>query len=57
MYGIMRASRAQSTEAIILSAPFLTPEKGGNVYGAAIMLSLAKYFEGERSVRLTMGTS
>ena len=44
VYAIMQAKRAQNTEAIVLSTPYL-PDKSGNLYGAATMLSLAKYFK------------
>ena len=45
MYGVLRAGRAKSTESIVLSAPQLAGADT-NVYGAAVMLSLAKYFRG-----------
>ena len=45
VYGILRAGRAKSTEAIVLSAPYLTGDQD-NSHGAAIMLSLAKFFGG-----------
>ena len=44
VYAIMWAKRAQNTEAFGLSTPYL-PDKSGNLYGAATMLSLAKYFK------------
>lgn len=44
VYAIMRAKRTQNTEAIVLSTPY-RPDMGGNLYGAATMLSLAKYFK------------
>ena len=44
VYDIMRAKRAQNTEARVLCTPYL-PEKSGILYGAATMLSLAKYFK------------
>ncbi len=45
MYGILRAKRAQSIEAIVLSAPY-RPEIKGNAHGAATMVALAKFFKG-----------
>lgn len=44
IYGILRASRASTTEAIILLAPFHTRNGASNIYGIALTLSLAKYF-------------
>lgn len=46
MYGILRAPRASSTEAIILSAPFRPAEMEGDKAnaGIALMLGLARAF-------------
>jgi len=46
VYGIYRAKRAPTTEAIVLSTPY-QPKMKGNAYGAATMLALAKYFQGK----------
>ena len=50
VYGILRAGRAQSTESIVLSAPYLL-EDADNAHGVAILLSLTKYFQGRTSHR------
>ncbi|XP_013790376.1 glycosylphosphatidylinositol anchor attachment 1 protein-like [Limulus polyphemus] len=46
LYAILRAPRAASTEAILLSVPYRTPENqhGSTLPGIALMLSLAKFF-------------
>lgn len=46
MYSIFRASRAPSSEAIVLSAPFRSEDSphGSTLAGVALMISLAKYF-------------
>ncbi len=46
MYGILRAPRASSTEALVLSVPYRPPEASGDrtTGGAALMLALAKAF-------------
>ena len=46
IYAIFRATRAPSTEAIVLSAPFRADDSphGSSLPGIALMISLAKYF-------------
>ena len=46
IYGILRAGRSPSTEALVLSAPDLLQDKSQN-YGVIILLGLAKYFTSE----------
>ena len=46
MYGIWRAGRSASTEALILTAPAFLNEGGCN-YALTLLLSLAKYFSSE----------
>ncbi len=57
VYGILRAGRAHSAEALILSAPLHTQGRT-NHNGIAIILSLAKYFKCKQShlppMRLTV---
>ncbi|KAL5467418.1 hypothetical protein EMCRGX_G031638 [Ephydatia muelleri] len=45
IYGVLRAPRASTTEALVLSAPFSTRDGTSNVYGIAAMLSLANYLK------------
>ncbi|XP_064640517.1 glycosylphosphatidylinositol anchor attachment 1 protein-like [Lineus longissimus] len=46
VYGILRAPKAASTEAVVLSAPYRRPESAlpPNFAGVALMYALAKYF-------------
>jgi len=46
VYAILRAPRAPSTEAIVLSTPYRAPESahGSTMPSVALMLALAKYF-------------
>ena len=49
VYGILRAPRASSTEAVVLSVPYRPPEAEGErtTGGMALMLALAKAFRSE----------
>ena len=51
VYGILRAPRAASTEALVLSAPYRPPTAEGErtTGGIALMLALAKAFRSEYS--------
>ncbi len=46
VYGILRAPRASSTEAVVLSAPYRPPaaDRDRTTGGVALMLALAKEF-------------
>ena len=44
IYGILRAGRSSSAESLVFSAP---SGDGTNTHGLAVMLSLARYFQGE----------
>lgn len=48
-YAILRAPRAASTEAVVLSSPYRTEDNihGSSLPGIALMVALAKYFRGE----------
>ena len=46
VYGIWRAGRSASTEALVLTAPAFLNEGGCN-YALPLLLSLAKYFSSE----------
>lgn len=52
MYGILRAPRASSTEAVVLSVPYRPPEAEGErtTGGMALMLALAKAFRSKYSI-------
>ena len=49
VYGVLRAPRAGSTEAVVLSVPYRPPEAEGErtTGGMALMLALAKAFRSE----------
>ncbi len=46
VYGVLRSGRSSSAEAIVLA----TPLQSDNRHGIAVMLTLAKYFNGERDL-------
>ncbi|XP_064466866.1 glycosylphosphatidylinositol anchor attachment 1 protein-like [Ornithodoros turicata] len=48
MYAILRAPRAASTEAVVLSIPYRTEDSlyGSTLPGIALMVAVAKYFRG-----------
>ena len=45
LQGILRAPRAEGTEALVLSAPWKTSSGKDNYYGIKLLLSLAKHFK------------
>ena len=45
LHGIMRAPRAEGTEALVLSAPWRCHNGSPNRYGIQLMLNMAKYFK------------
>lgn len=49
VYGIIRAPRSASTEALVLSVPYRPPNSAhpGTLPGVALALSLAKFFRSE----------
>ena len=49
VYGILRASKTASTEAIVLSVPYRLPKApgGDTINGIALMMALAKSFRSQ----------